>query len=130
MGLRTDEHNNPTAFTTEVAALAHLVEGTDYVQGKEFLAQGRQYWTAKLLGDPLEITLKVISRVGFRTKSGFGRWTHTNLPLWLWQRLSRAEKVALIGDMYQHEGGVMMKGLFPPLLPQPPAAAGKPLEAA
>lgn len=46
--MRTDRHSNPTAFTTDIAKQAGLVEGKDYSVGDAFGDNG-QYNTAKLL---------------------------------------------------------------------------------
>lgn len=112
MSYRTDDHNNPTAFTTDIAKNAGLIEGVDYVQGRSFLSGLNTYYTAKLLGDPIDITIRVIDALGFRTHAGNGRWTYINMPKFVWDSLTRELKVRTIGDMYQHEGGTAMKGLF------------------
>lgn len=110
---RTDRHNNPTAFTTDLARQAGLRLGVDYEIGDQFKApDGRVYYTARLLGDPIEITIRVIDRVGFFTKSGKKRWIHTAMEKEKWDSLSRKEKVQVIAEMYRREGGRRMWGLF------------------
>lgn len=111
--MRTDDHNNPTAFTTDVAASANLTLGTDYEQGSSFQVENKTYYTAKLLGDPLELTIKVIDAIGFRTKSGHERWVYINFPHFVWLQLSVDLKKDVIGWMYQQEGGTAMRHLFP-----------------
>ncbi len=111
--MRTDAHRNPTAFTTELAEQAALVIGVDYEQGAPFQSSGKQYYTAKLLGDPLEITIRVIDKVGFVTRGGMPRWSYVNLFEWLWKGLDRETKINVIGAMYWHEGGLAMRELFP-----------------
>jgi hypothetical protein len=109
--MRTDDNNNPTAFTTAIAKEAGLILGTDYEQGTPF-ADG-DYYTAKLLGDPLAITIDVINAIGFRTASGNPRWLYINFPLFVWRNLTEDDKVDVIGWMYQQEGGTTMRNLFP-----------------
>lgn len=113
MGFRTDDNNNPTAFTTDLAAEAGLVLGTDYEQGDSFEAGGHTYFTAKLLGDPLQTTIILIDKVGFYTTMPHQRWTYMALPYHLWLNLNPLQKAYTIGIMYQNEGGTTMKGLFP-----------------
>lgn len=111
--MRTDDHNNPTAFTTAIALQAGLVIGVDYEQGEIFEIEGKTFYTAKLLGDPIELTIKVIDAIGFRTKDGFPRWLYINFPHFVWLQLSVDSKKDAIGWMYQQEGGVTMRPLFP-----------------
>ncbi len=114
--MRTDDHNNPTAFTTDIARIAGLVLGTDYEQGAPFTMQGVGFgtlFTARLLGDPIEITKRVIDKLGFRTAHNLQRWTYISLPRFVWSGLTDAEKLDVIGFMYQQEGGTAMRNLFP-----------------
>lgn len=110
---RTDRHSNPVAFTTEVAAQA-LKLGVDYVAGDPFKVGNKTYYTAKLLGDPVKLTIQLIDKIGFRTKNGKGdqRWIHTVMPKFVWDYLSTEIKRGVIGSMYHHEGGTAMKDLF------------------
>ena len=117
MSFRTDRNNNPAAFTTAIAHEAQLIEGVDFAQGEPFTVSGSltsssQYFTAKLLKDPIETTIKVIDKIGFYTKGGQIRWTYIGIPKWIWDSLTHDVKVQTIGFMYQHEGGTEMKGLF------------------
>ncbi len=112
---RTDEHNNPTAFTTDIAKEAGLVLGTDYEVGRAFSVPGntlKTYYTAKLLRDPLKLTIQVIDTIGFYTFHGYIRWIYIGIPKWIWDTLTREQKVKVIGFMYGHEGGTQLKGLF------------------
>lgn len=111
--MRTDDHNNPTAFTTAIAANAGLILGTDYEIGSSFEAGSLIYHTAKLLGDPLEITIRVIDKLSFRTVTGHERWDYINFPHFVWLQLSVELKRDVIGWMYQQEGGTAMRHLFP-----------------
>lgn len=109
---RTDRHNNPTAFTTDVARQAGLVYGIDYIAGDPFTVDGVTYYTAKLLGDPIELTIKVIDKLGFRTASGKPRWSHTVVDSDVWASLSKQQKIKIIHEMYKKEGGTQLETLF------------------
>ena len=102
-GFRTDRHNNPTAFTTDIAKQAGLKEGVDYVNGDPF-PNGKGV-TAKLLGDPIDTSIKVIDNIGFYTKSGAQRWSHTAIPKSQWDNMDYNEKRNVIAKMYKNEGG-------------------------
>ncbi len=111
--MRTDAHRNPTAFTTDIAKAAGLVEGVDYERGQPFQAGSATYYTAKLLLNPIETTLRVIDTIGFYTKTGLQRWIYIGIPKFIWDALDRPTKVKVIGFMYHNEGGTAMKSLFP-----------------
>lgn len=113
MAFRTDTHNNPTAFTTDIAKTANLIEGKDYEVGSPFQADGRTYFTAKILGDAIKTTITVIDRISFYTSVGHIRWIYIGIPRFIWNNLNTFEKTEVIGFMYQHEGGTEMKHLFP-----------------
>jgi hypothetical protein len=107
-GFRTDRNNNPTAMTTDVAAQSGLVEGVDYTQGDPFTGgDGKTYYTAKLMGDPVETTIKAIDQGGFYTQSGQARWSYlSQIPEAAnWQTLTHDQKVGVVQKMYQQEGG-------------------------
>ncbi len=106
--MRTDRHNNPTAFTTDVAKTAGLVEGKDYVAGDPFNGGV----TARLLGDPIDTTIKVIDKIGFETASGKPRWTYIDMPKDQWTKLSYNQKKQVISMMYKNEGGSELNNLF------------------
>lgn len=110
---RTDLNNNPTAFTTDLAREAGLVEGTDYVQGDPFVVGTTVYHTARLIGNPIAITIRLIDKLGFYTVMPHQRWTYIGLPYQVWLGLSYEWKVYTIGIMYQNEGGTQMKHYFP-----------------
>lgn len=117
---RTDENNNPTAFTTAVAQQAGLKLGVDYQIGTAFpdeafiAADAVNYMaTAKLLGDPIQITIRVIDALGFVTAAGNWRWSYIVMPKFAWNDLFNAEKRDVIGFMYKREGGTAMVHLFP-----------------
>jgi len=113
---RTDKHNNPTAFTESVALLGKLIPGTEFTQGDSFQSGGETYYTAKLIGDPIELTIRVIDRIGFHTLGGKPRWVYPDfvgLPSFLWASFTFEQKRDVIGFMYRREAGVAMRGLFP-----------------
>ena len=104
---RADRHNNPTAFTTDIAKQAGLIEGVDYAVGDTFPSNNK-YKTAFLLGDPIDTTIKVIDSIGFKTKSGDNRWTYTDklgLDNSTWQNMPYDKKVMAIKQMNRYEGG-------------------------
>jgi hypothetical protein len=100
---RTDRHNNPTAFTIDIAKQGGLIEGVDYQVGDVFPNNPNQK-TALLIGDPVEQTIKVIDNIGFFTQRGQQRWTHTAMSKAKWDNLSRRQKKQIIKQMYQREG--------------------------
>lgn len=107
---RLINNNNPTAFTTDIAKQAGLVEGVDYIQGDPFkMSSGQTLYTAKLLGDPIEITKRAIDRIGFYTSSGQPRWSYVKqLPQNIinnWKNATDDEKNQVIQKMYAYEGG-------------------------
>jgi len=109
-GMRTDRHNNPTAFTSDIAKQAGLVEGTDFEVGDKF-PEGN-LTTANLLKDPIQTTIKVIDAIGFFTGGGAQRWSHTAMSESEWTKLSFNEKKDVIEQMYQREGGSALNSLF------------------
>lgn len=115
--MRTDENNNPTAFTCNIAFEGGLRFGIDYDQGAPFevTAAGKTatFYTAKILGDPIELTIQVIDKIGFRTKWGSSRWIYINGAHFIWLGYTKEQKIDTIGWMYQQEGGTEMRHLFP-----------------
>ncbi len=110
IGMRTDRNNNPTAMTTDVAKAGGLVEGVDFIKGDSF-ANGK-YNTAKLIGDPVDKTIKAIDKMGFQTASGQPRWTYINMPKSQWDALDKNGKRQVIATMYKNEGGSKLKSLL------------------
>jgi hypothetical protein len=111
--MRTDDNNNPAAFTCNIAHQGGLKYGTEYEQGAPFEAGGVTYYTAKLIGDPIALTIKVIDAIGYYTQAGGTRWIYIALPKFVWDALTPAGKRDVIGFHYQHEGGTAMRDLFP-----------------
>jgi hypothetical protein len=110
--MRTDANNNPAAITTDIAKQGGLLLGTDYAVGTVF-PMNPNLFTARILGDPIALTIRVIDAIGFYTKAGAGRWTYIALPKFVWSALTPEEKRDVIGYMYRQEGGVAMRLLFP-----------------
>lgn len=114
---RTDRHNNPAAITTDLAHQGGLIQNTDYTQGDPFTVGSpplaKTYYTARLIGDPIALTIRVIDHVGYYTKTGGQRWTYIALPDFVWSSLTPDLKLRVIGFHYAHEGGTEMAGLFP-----------------
>lgn len=108
---RTDRHNNPTAFTTDVAKTAGLIEGRDYVAGDPF-PDNPNLRTARIIGDPIATTIKVIDRIGFTTASGKQRWSYINIPKATWDQYAPEQKRQVIAQMYKREGGTTLASLF------------------
>lgn len=112
---RTDSHNNPTAFTTDIAKEAGLIEGVDYTKGDSFTVGNPPVltlYTAKLLKDPIATTIAVIDKIGFFNKANQQRWVYIAIPYQLWLTLGYTIKIWVIGWMYGHEGGIEFKELF------------------
>ncbi len=110
--MRTDRNRNPAAFTTDVAKAGGLILGTDYEVGDPFTVGTLTLHTAKLLLNPIELTIRVIDNATFYTKGGAPRWNYIAIPKFVWDALPRETKVAVIGWMYNREQGTEMKGLF------------------
>ncbi len=118
MSYRTDSHNNPAAFTTDIAKQAGLALGTEYTQGDPFTVPNpsgtpNTYYTARLIGDPIALTIKVIDAIGYFTHGGSPRWIYAALPKWVWNELTPDGKRDMVGYHYFHEGGSAMRGMFP-----------------
>lgn len=113
MNFRTDRNNNPTAFTTDIAKEAGLVLNRDYTFGDSFISGVQTYYTAKLLHDPIDLTIKVIDSLGFYTDPPHARWIYISMPYKLWMNLSKIQKSYVVGFMYSMEGGEELKYLFP-----------------
>jgi hypothetical protein len=117
MSFRTDENYNPCAFTTDIAHEAGLAIGVDYAVGTQFppLPDGSPspYFTAKLLGDPVQTSIRVIDAIGYYTRSGGERWTYIAVPKFVWNALTPPQQRDVIGFHYEREGGTAMRGLFP-----------------
>jgi hypothetical protein len=108
---RTDRNNNPAAITTDIAKQGGLIEGTDYIAGDPFPPPSALV-TAKLLGDPIQLTIRVIDKIGYYTRLGQQRWTYMAMPKFVWDSLEAPMKKRVIGYHYKNEGGSEMNNLF------------------
>ncbi|MGH7484587.1 MAG: hypothetical protein ACREMY_03140 [bacterium] len=79
----------------------------------DVLTKGGILYTARLIGDPVALTIRVIDKLGFLTVHGVHRWLSTAMPHFIWLTLTRAQKRDVIGWMYEFEGGTEMRLLFP-----------------
>lgn len=113
--MRTDSHRNPTAFTVDIAHQGGLIEGKDFSIGDSFRTGPNDLlqYTARLLGDPIALTIQVIDKIGFYTHTGAKRWEYIGMPMEVWRILTTAMKQAVIGGMYCREIGHDMMNLFP-----------------
>jgi hypothetical protein len=109
--MRTERNNNPTAMTTDVAKSLWWVEWVDYIQWDSFKTwDGRTLYTAKLIGDPIETTIKLLDnaasswRWAFYTKWWAKRWTHTAMSDKDWLALTPEQKQNVVLQMLQREG--------------------------
>ncbi len=85
-----------------------LTQGVDYVQGDPFTtASGQTLYTAKLLGDPIETTIRGLDNAGLYTVSGAPRWSYLDkIPdAKNWDNLDYDQKVEVVKQMYKFEGG-------------------------
>lgn len=110
--MRTDRNNNPTAFSTDLARQAGLVLGVDYVAGDPFPSPSTLV-TAKILGDPVAVSIKLIDAVGYYTRANELRWTYIAIPDFDWKEKTFDQKRDIIGYHYMREGGTAMIHLFP-----------------
>lgn len=108
---RTDKHNNPTAFTTDIAREAGLIEGKDFATGDAFGLQN-EFHTAILLHDPVKLTLQVIDKIGFYNRKQHPRWDYIAIPFFVWSNLPSNIQVKVLQFMYHHEGGTELEALF------------------
>jgi hypothetical protein len=111
MSYRTDRNNNPAAFTVDIAKQARLIEGVDFTPGEAFPAPSHLV-TARLLRDPVAVTIEVIDRIGYYTAGGRPRWDYIALPHFVWDLMTPDQKRRVIGFHYQNEGGDQMAHLF------------------
>jgi hypothetical protein len=88
------------------------VENVDWVPGTPFPAPSTLV-TAKLLGDPVAITIRVIDAIGYFTHEGELRWAYIAIPTFVWKELDYTLKRDVVGYHYLHEGGITMRPLFP-----------------
>lgn len=104
---RAGRHNNPTAFTTDVARTGGLVEWVDYVKWDPFQwGDGRTYYTARLLWNAVDKTITTIDN--YVARGSFPWWTYAN-KIWLtpeaWKNADYNTKVWFLQKMQVEEWG-------------------------
>lgn len=113
--MRTERNNNPTAMTTDVAKTLWLVEWVDYVKWDSFKTSTWTLYTAKLLWDPIETTIKALDTAvangknAFYTQSWWQRRSHTAMSNEQWKSLSDEQKRNVVLKMLQNEWGDITK---------------------
>ena len=127
-GMRTDRNNNPTAFTVGslIANKTGLVEGVDYEVGDQF-ADGSNNYTARFLGDPVEVTIKAFDNMASQwipVHSGRSYFVVYNPEKWtfwttanrdveapnkitaeVWKWLTDGQKIQVVDAIYKREWG-------------------------
>jgi len=120
--MRTERNNNPTAMTTDVAKMLGWVLGVDYEVWDSFVTGSwTTLYTAKLIGDPVETTIRLIDRWiangidPFYRANWQGRWSYIS-SIWItkdkWSKMTYDEKAEVIKKMLQHEWGSMENMLY------------------
>lgn len=120
--MRTERNNNPTAMTTDVAKMLWWELGVDYEIWDAFTtADGKTLYTAKLIGDPIETTIRLIDRWiangidPFYRANWQPRWSYIS-KIWVtkdkWLNMSSSEKADVIAQMLKHEWGSMENMLY------------------
>lgn len=120
--MRTERNNNPTAMTTDVAKMLGWELGVDYEVWDAFVtASWQTLYTAKLIGDPIETTIRLIDRWiangidPFYRANWQPRWTYIS-KIWItkekWQQMSPAEKADVIAKMLKYEWWSMENMLY------------------
>lgn len=120
--MRTERNNNPTAMTTDVAKMLWWELGVDYEIWDSFTtADGKTLYTAKLIWDPIETTIRLIDRWIANGIDPFYRanwqWRRSYISsIWItkdkWLKMTDAEKTEVIKKMLQHEWGSMENMLY------------------
>lgn len=120
--MRTERNNNPTAMTTDVAKMLGWVLWVDYeIWDSWTSADWRVYYTAKLIWDPIETTIRLIDRWiangidPFYRANWQGRWSYIS-KIWVtkdkWLNMSPSEKANVIAQMLKYEWGSMENMLY------------------
>lgn len=120
--MRTERNNNPTAMTTDVAKMLGWVLGVDYEIWDSFTGwDWKVYYTAKLIGDPIETTIRLIDRWiangidPFYRANWQGRWSYISkigITKEKWQNMSPSEKADIIAQMLKYEWGSLENMLY------------------
>ena len=111
--MRTERNNNPTAMTTDMAKMLWWELGVDYEIWDSFVwGDWKTYYTAKLIWDPIETTIRLIDRWiengidPFYRANWQPRWSYMD-KIWVnkdkWKRFTREQKEIAIKRMLEHE---------------------------
>jgi hypothetical protein len=106
-----DRHNSPIRLTVALAKQAGLILGQDYACGDSYEANGHTHYTARLLHDPIALSLIVIDRVGFYGVK-IPRWNYIAIPERVWGTFSDYQRILTLKSMYWAEGGTALNQLF------------------
>ncbi len=120
--MRTERNNNPTAMTTDVAKMLGWELGVDYEIWDSFTTGSwTTLYTAKLIWDPVETTIRLIDRWIANGIDPFYRanwqWRRSYISsIWItkdkWSKMTYDEKAEVIKKMLQHEWGSMENMLY------------------
>lgn len=105
---RTERNNNPTAMITAKAKQLGWILWEDYEIWDSFVwSDGRTYYTARLIGDPIETTIRLLDRWLEKWLANiFSGWTYAS-KLWLNNEVRRnatpEEKREIIYNMLAQE---------------------------
>lgn len=120
--MRTERNNNPTAMTTDVAKMLGWELWVDYEIWDSFItASWQTLYTAKLIWDPVETTIRLIDRWiangidPFYRANWQPRWSYIS-SIWItkdkWVKMSPSEKADVINQMLKHEWWSMENMLY------------------
>lgn len=114
-GMRTERHNNPTAMITSAVAKLGGVEWVDYERWDPFIGKdGRTYYTARLIWDPIEKTIELFDRgiEKWSMKNIFSMWSYGNklgLTNEKWKNMDSEQKRDTVLRMLKEEWGDISK---------------------
>ncbi len=60
----------------------------------------------------MELTIRVINRLGYYTVLGLPRWNYIAIPAFVWTALDNPMKRRIIAYHYKREGGTELAHLF------------------
>ena len=115
--MRTERNNNPTAMTTDMAKMLWWELWVDYEIWDAFTTSSwTTLYTAKLIWDPIETTIRLIDRWiangidPFYRANWQPRWSYLS-SIWItkdkWSKMNDEQKAEVIAKMLQHEWGSM-----------------------
>jgi hypothetical protein len=110
--MRTERNNNPTAMTTDYAKMMWLELWVDYEIWDSFIGgDGKTYYTAKFIGDPIEMSIKAFDRWAANNVFANEWWVLWHWHLWIsnqqWLNMTDWEKREVINKILKKEWGNM-----------------------